>query len=436
MVIFGEWNISWDVLKLAMSRLRLLENAAGRFDMISTFDNILGGRQVIVNALSLRSRKELPGAPSSNEDHPVSTVFTRGLFYQAQVRKDHVFGVYALLQKLGAQLPEPDYRRPVDQIFAEAARLAIESDNKLWILCFVNGLEERENWPSWVPTWLEEKFGPPALDERFFKAAAGSLPLYTFSDDGRRLTVKGKKVDLVSRKAQRSPLLGDPLWNYHTGADAIESAINVIKAYHEWMIIMHMSSMYSSFMPSRYGDMHDQTMAFIRVLLQDFTAVPGSLDRYEEIIMGFKRWQQLLSATNPGSSMPMAAIEAMLEPEDMTSEELPESKRYLRHTPEWKIFAAIFRDPKASLFDHHTTLGCKCKVFFTTQSGYFGMAPASIQQGDAIVLISGLQTPLVVRPVDDGGNEYRLLGPAFVLGLMEGELWPLVERDLSDLTFV
>jgi hypothetical protein len=435
MVICGEWNISWDALKLAMSCLRQLENAGGRFDKFSTFDNILGGRQVIVNALSLRSRKEVPGAPSSNEDHPVSTVFTRGLFYQAQVRKDHVFGVYALVKKLGAQLPEPDYRRPVDQIFAEAARLAIESDNKLWILCLINGLEERENWPSWVPTWFE-KMGPPILDERFFQAAAGSLPLYTFSDDGRRLTVKGKIVDVISRKAQRSPLLGCPLWNEPTGADSIEFSINVIKAYHEWMIIMHTSAMYSGFMSSRYGDMHDQTMAFIRVLLQDFTAVAGSLDKYKEIIAGFGPWQQLLSATNPGSSMPIEAIEAMLEPEDMTTEELPEDKRYLRHTPEWKIFAAIYRDPKASLFDHHTLLGSKCKVFFTTQSGFFGIAPASIQQGDYIALVSGLQTPLVVRPVDDNGNEYRLLGPAFVQGLMGGELWPLVENDLSDLTFV
>jgi len=440
LVICGDWSISWDVLILAIGCLRPLESASGRFDFISTFDYVLGGRQVIVNALSSRPRIGVLGPPSPNMDPPVSTVFTRGLFYQAWLRKDHVFALYALLQKLGAQLPNPNYGRPVDQIFAEAARLAVESDNKLYILSFVNGIEERENWPSWVPTWRENLVSS-TLDERWFKAAAGSLPQYTFSssspddDDGRRLTVKAKKVDIVYLKAERSPLLGYPMRGA-TRALFIESQINAVKAYHEWMIVMHTWRMLGRLAPARYGDADEQTLAFVRVLLQDFTAVPDSKPRWGEIIMGFQRWQQLLSATNPGSSMPMAAIEAMLGPDDTASAGLPENKRYLVQTPEWKIHSVIDKDPEASLFNHHATLGCKCKVFFVTLSGYFGVAPASIRQGDAIVLVSGFQTPLVARPVDGSGNAHKLLGPAYVLGLMEGELWPQAERDLSDLTFV
>jgi hypothetical protein len=131
----------------------------------------------------------------------------------------------------------------------------------------------------------------------------------------------------------------------------------------------------------------------------------------------------------------MPVIEAMLGPGDTSPEGLPANKRHLVRTPEWKIHSAIDKDPEASLFNHHVGLGCKCKVFFVTMSGYMGVAPASIRQGDAIVLVSGLQTPLVVRPVG-GGTTYKLLGPAYVLGMMEGELWPQAQRELSDLTFV
>jgi hypothetical protein len=321
----------------------------------------------------------------------------------------------------------------VDQIFAEAARLAVESDNKLYILSFVNGLEERENWPSWVPTW-PDKLVSKDLDERYFNAAAGSLPDYTFSKNSRHLTVKAKKIDVVALKAERSPFLGLP--HKATPAVSIESSIDTVKAYHEWMIVMNISNMFGRFMPARYGDADDQTLAFARVLLQDLAATPDSLSKYKEIIMGFSRWQQLLSAMNPGSSMPMVAIEAMLGPDDMTPGRLPENKRYLMQTPEWKISSAIRKDPEASLFNDHVTLGCKCKVFFATRSGYFGVAPASIRQGDEIVLVSGFQAPLVVRRINDGENTYRLMGPAYVLGLMEGELWPQAGRDLSDLTFV
>ncbi|KAF8846448.1 hypothetical protein BDZ45DRAFT_699985 [Acephala macrosclerotiorum] len=425
LVICGKSSISWSLLLLAISPLSRFERADGRFEAFSSFEHILGGRQQAINALS------------SDENLPVSTLFTRGLFYRAQVRKDHVFGMYALLQKLGAHLPEPDYGRPVDQIFAEAARLAVESDNTLYILSFVNRLEERENWPSWVPTW-KEKLGSFALDERWFKAAIGSLrlPLYTFSDESRRLTVKAKKVDVVALKADRSPLLGDA---YETPDDAvasIESSINAVKAFHEWIVVMHTWRLFGHITPSPYGDGEGQALAFAQALMQDCTSMPESMKKFSEILMGFWPWQQLLSAMNPGSSTPMAAIETMLGPEDAVSAELPENKRHLVQTPEWKVHSVIEKNPGASLFDHHVTLACKCKVFFITASGYFGVAPASIRQGDAIVLVSGFQTPLVVRPVEGDGTACILLGPAYVRGMMKGELWPQAERDLSDLTFV
>lgn len=409
-----------------MSRLSRLERASGRFDAFSVFEYTLGGRQRITNALS------------SDKDLPVSTVFTRGLFYQAQVRKDHIFGIYTILQKLGANLPQPDYGRPVDQIFAEAARLAVENDNRLYILSFVNRLEERENWPSWVPTW-NEQLNSVALDERWFKAALGSPPLFTFSGDSRCLTVKAKKIDVVALKADRSPLLGDPYTmadDIGQAAASIESTINAVKAFQEWMIVMHTWRLFGRMVSSPYGDGEEQTLAFLQVLMQDCTAVPESLGKFGEILRGFQPWQQLLSAMNPGSSTPMTVIEAMLEPEDVVSGGLPENKRHLVQTPEWKIHSVISKNPGASLFDHHATLGCKGKVFFITARGYFGVAPASIRQGDAVVLVSGFQTPLLVRPVEDGGIACRLLGPAYVMGMMKGELWPQAERDLSDLTFV
>jgi hypothetical protein len=256
LVICGKWSISWKVLILAMGRLRPLENANGRFDFISAFDYVLRGRQAVVDALL-----------SPNVSHPVSTVFTRGLLLQAREPRDHVFGLYALFQKLGVQLSKPDYTKPVDQVFAEAARLAVKRDNKLHILTFVNGLEQRQNWPSWVPTW-PDKLVPSALDEQYFMAAEGSLPLYKFSEEGRCLTVQAKKVDIVSLKAELSPHLGDPL-PPNDRASIVESSLNAVKAYQEWMIVMHTWRILARMVPSRYGDADQQFKAFIRVLLQD-----------------------------------------------------------------------------------------------------------------------------------------------------------------------
>jgi hypothetical protein len=420
LVVCGKWSISWDVLLSALSRLRPRENAGGRFGFISTFDYALRSRQAVVDALS-----------SPNVSHPVSTVLTQGLLLQAGKPQDHVFGLYALLQKMGVPLSQPDYNRPVEEVFAEAAKLAIERDNALHILTFVNGVEKRKNWPSWVPTWAD-KLVPLALDDGRFKATKGSSPLYGFSGHGRHLKVQAAKVDIVYLTSKRSPYLGeDLLLQPGDRAAVVESSVDAVEAYHEWMINV-------SQWPSRYSGANQRMRAFIKVLLQDSSAVFDSAANSSEIQGGFSQWQQLLSAANPGSATPMGVIEHNLGPEDTSTEGLPADKWHLVRTPAWKIHSAIAKDPKASLFDHHVELGCKGKVFFATASGYMGMAPASIREGDAVVLVSGLQTPLVVRLVGGAGGTaaYRLLGPAYVLGMMKGELWRQAGRKLSDMWFV
>jgi len=55
---------------------------------------------------------------------------------------------------------------------------------------------------------------------------------------------------------------------------------------------------------------------------------------------------------------------------------------------------------------------------FITKRGYFGLGPGLLHQGDFVVIFHGANTPLVVRPNEAG---YRVLGPAYVYGVMAGE---------------
>ena len=110
--------------------------------------------------------------------------------------------------------------------------------------------------------------------------------------------------------------------------------------------------------------------------------------------------------------------------------------RYLTNTNEWNIYEAIQQDPSAALFHNHVALGTRAKLFFVTENGYYGTASATIECNDYVVLVSGLQVPLIVRPTEGKAGHYKLLGPAFVNGMMSGELWPETEEDLVDLTIV
>lgn len=58
------------------------------------------------------------------------------------------------------------------------------------------------------------------------------------------------------------------------------------------------------------------------------------------------------------------------------------------------------------------------RCFFTTANGMVGLGPANLQPGDMVAIIFGCSLPLVLR---ETYQQFRLVGPAYVHGIMHGE---------------
>jgi hypothetical protein len=58
------------------------------------------------------------------------------------------------------------------------------------------------------------------------------------------------------------------------------------------------------------------------------------------------------------------------------------------------------------------------RVLFMTNSGYLGLGPKFMKPQDRIVIFDGAETPYVLRPY---GNDYKVVGPCFVHGWMDGD---------------
>lgn len=69
------------------------------------------------------------------------------------------------------------------------------------------------------------------------------------------------------------------------------------------------------------------------------------------------------------------------------------------------------------------------KSFFLTNSGYMGLGPESIQNGDLICIVFGCPIPLLLRKT---GDFYLLVGEIYVYGMMRGEM--IVELEAGKLT--
>ena len=61
----------------------------------------------------------------------------------------------------------------------------------------------------------------------------------------------------------------------------------------------------------------------------------------------------------------------------------------------------------------------------TTNEGYMGLAPAATRAGDFVAIVPGCDVPLVLRPE---GNCFRILGEAYVHGIMSGEIVKMLEQ--------
>jgi hypothetical protein len=76
-------------------------------------------------------------------------------------------------------------------------------------------------------------------------------------------------------------------------------------------------------------------------------------------------------------------------------------------------------------------------MLFSTRERYLGSASRSLVVGDEIALIQGVKTPMVLRPVEmASGKRYQVVGPAYVYGVMNGELWDESMSGIEDLILI
>lgn len=99
------------------------------------------------------------------------------------------------------------------------------------------------------------------------------------------------------------------------------------------------------------------------------------------------------------------------------------------HPPDWMayIYGLPLEDPMLHTDNEMANLVtyfCSGRKLASTERGYVGMVPDEAEIGDLVAVLLGCGVPIVVREVGDGQGgrrRWRLVGEAWVWGLMEGE---------------
>lgn len=373
---------------------------------------------------------------------PKMTDFLRlGRFQAATNPKDAVFGMYGVLQKLDPTINLPDYSKSLEEIYIEATKLAITHDDSLDILLQTFESGGSLDIPSWVPNWnvplhhgLEPKLPSPFVEGD----KSGAPAKASFLEDGMSLSVLGYFVSRVTGCSKLYiPRLGDaddfPEFEKREYPFDVEW-INLVstKAYLEWIDI------------AREVRSHPTGKPIKEVF--GYTLVPLSLlavvNHREYPTNAYESWLQTTTSASEvcsqrlekpqAGNLDRAAVAAPISndetsrftPHDTTGKQEMGRPEYVGNV------GSIREDNKVDAFASLAYSACLGTRLFVTSAGYIGRGLKEVQEGDLVVLISGVSRPLIVRKE---GETYRLRGPCHVEGIMNGEKWPDNENDLVEI---
>ena len=399
-IVLGASTISWDELESIVTLLEGPMPKIWRIDQAVSASELPFSR---INRIRLRHQRliETPVSPTavdvqfdaelysepqsmvneSNEDDP--QLLDLLLMSRSLGATDPRDKIYALLG-LGKHDIDPDYSMSPESVFTDfalqtigvvtdlqarrkAASLEMSSYyrevRRAIILISCAGRHNQSlELPSWVPDWTIDLSARPlvfGLNKRF-SAGGDKLGLFDWQPDFG-LLLCGKLLDTVTSA-------GTTTLDYDA-EKSNESSHSMIQTW--WQ--------------------EAQQMALIRI------------------------------ARSPGSTMNLDAFEAL--------------RRDLSICKHGYYMASGIKGRRNSLLDEYDlideashnasdtlTLGpTRGRVFFTTTTGYVGLAPHDTREGDLVFVVMGVDVPYILRPYDDG---YELIGEAYVQGVVSKLLIP------------
>lgn len=298
--------------------------------------------------------------------------------------RDKVYGILGFFGDPASDpeniFPLPDYKKPTSQLYAEVARAVIAKTGNLDILSSCYGfVRSIPDLPSWAPSWNDTPLH--YFSEKKYNAASDSAVVICKEDEEESvnsqpllLRVKGKRVDVVEHTGPFPTTL-----EYTTPA--------CVRLWRQWAELALSLPSY----PTGEG--------LESVLMH--TLCWGENEQFDRLAPGeyrenFDAWLAFLRPPNP--------VEIVAE--DMIKDEA--ASRYAR---------------RAAFLTYGTNMS-------TTMKSYLALVSVTAKPGDLIVVLCGGKIPFVLRA---DGDRFKLVGPCYVHGIMDGEAFGKTDEASSDL---
>ncbi|KUJ13377.1 HET-domain-containing protein [Mollisia scopiformis] len=374
-VMFGHTRIDF------VDLIRFILRLERRTVLIDRLGLVTAARANIFTTFPQRSM-ELAGEVDEDWDFLELMEVTRG--QKASDQRDYVYALLGHPSALigGELIVEPDYDMKTDSLFFDLAVKLIHSTNSLRVLSAVQHINDREleeaTRISWVPQWSRD-FALTSLGasrghyfDVSYDSSAGSMPIWELSASEKLLGVRGFVFDVIE--------------DHVTTEEDDDQGFAVSKPVD--MLISEASKLGSRFTLPPFDNM---------IEIGQTISVGYSNDKPKHFCSGFAafRLHLMKEAQNQGRSVSI----------DLA----PEGDSSIRQASEGVEIDGIY---------WATSRFCAGRKLFSTREGSLGLGPSVLKEGDLCCILFGAPVPLILRCA---GKQYKLVGEAYVHGVMKGE---------------
>jgi hypothetical protein len=325
----------------------------------------------------------------NNEEEPLQEALLGLHHLNATDPRDKIFAVLGIACDAGGEALQPKYEMSISDVYCQVARYLLLRDPQIIILNRAGiGIPRTfSELPSWAPDWTcssTMSFGSNFRTSKY-QAALYTHPNVQPGPGFRDLAFTGLLIDIITEVGlTREGILGE--------AASHESESQLQKSIESWLKnaeentarLCPMASCESWEEIPYHGSEHESLFeAFWRTLIANYTFRTGPVSsKFEECYVSFRRYLRAPETVNH----PSVGTAAM-------------------------AYSSAF------------SLATRGRRFLTTRGGFIGLASSGIRCGDMVSLFAGGVTPFILRPEnrEDGRACFKLIGEAYIHGLMNGE---------------
>jgi hypothetical protein len=304
--------------------------------------------------------------------------------------RDRIYGMLGLATDVDILGIKPDYNADCPRLYTLAV-ISLLKQGHINVLDLIQFPKMVKGLPSWVPDWSCPIDEPLQLHEgkwytgegEVFKASGTStmsFDIQEVSPSQTMLLIVGTRLDVIKRVGAT--------WNQQWPDESDGGESNgLMRKGMSWLEkIYHLCR-------KRRG--------IVRLFNRDISGPPYGTE---------EQWRSAMIRASTGGQI-MDPSEA--KPRMMTKAESTELAKTINSLVPPDI------DPMAMQFIVGVSDRAYNRKPFVTARGLLGLGPSDAQQGDVVAIFNGAGVPHILQPGGKGG--FRLLGDAYVEGIMEGE---------------